>query len=272
MGELDILNEEFDLRYRPQVGDTSFYRLDIVYRPLDDRGLPFNRENWRGTFRRVVDKVEDSGRVVETISWRNIQRRFVEGEGEFGAPETFDWAENISYSFSAEDGHEVVLDSLDVDSFPKDLHGWNVLLLCVDAHFEFDHVRSEHHGAIGKLRQIGDSVVNPDHNRPFAIMFPPLIECPAFNKQDPRTSFMGLTMKHGEPCAVLGFEIGPSPFKMKFGEVDMESTSSFAGTVTQRLSDGAVEHGEFLEFVFSGGGVISPVYEIVRIDESEHEG
>jgi hypothetical protein len=268
MSELEVLQDDYDLSYRPDVGDTTFHRLDIVYRTLNDRGLPANLENFRGDLRRVVNAVEASGRVVETITWRNIARRVAEDGEHYGAPESFDWAKEIEYIFSAEDSHEDFF-NWDIDKLPRDLNGWNVLLLAVDAHFEFDFLRSERHGAITKLRRIGDTVVAPDTDKPFAINFAPLIECPAFTKRNMRTTFVGLTVRNGHHCALLSFDMDPSPFDMKFGEVDMQVTSTFSGTLTVRLTDGVLEHGEFLEWVFNGAACISPVYEITRIEQED---
>jgi hypothetical protein len=270
MGEFDFLEATYDLSYRPKVGDTSYYRLDIVYRTLDGQGLTAKKENYRGDFRRAVQSVEGSGRVVEEITWQNVARREVEGDADFGPLEPIEWAQGFSYPFSAEDSYKDF--HWGYDSFPRDLVGWNVLLLTVDAHFEFDFLRSSHHGAIEKLRRIGDAVVTPDSGTPFWLGLPPLVDVPAFNKQNLRNTFQALTHKLGAPCGVIAFDMDPSPFEMDFAGTKVAVSSSFAGTLTVRLSDGALEHGEFLEFVFGmpDAVCVSPCYEIVRIDESEY--
>jgi hypothetical protein len=271
MSDFDILVDEHDLSYRPKVGDTSYYHLNIIYRSLDERGLVASRENYAGDFRRVVTS-SDPSRVDEQITWRNIIHRTGEGLTAPWTPTgTFDWAKEFSYAFSGEDDHEDFF-KWDFSGFPRDLDGWNVLLLAVDAHFEFDYLRSSRHGAIGTLRRIGDEIVGPDSDKPFRIPFLPLIEVPAFTKRNMRTRFEGLTLREGKPCALLSFNMDPSPFTMTMGGNEMQSTSTFAGTLDVRLTDGALEHGQFLEWVFTTIGVVSPMYEITRIEASGFEG
>jgi hypothetical protein len=260
------LTRDFDLRYRPKVGDVGYYRLDIVYRSLDSLGAVTTRENWSGVFRRAVDAIDASGKVTETITWRDAGRRFADAGGQYGEREVQEWAEGFTYTFSAEDGYEDF--HWDTENFPKDLYGWNVLLLQLDAHFEFDFLRSSRHGAIEKLTRVGDTVLTPDSNTPFWLGLPGVIDVPAFNKQNLRTTFVGLTRCHDAPCALLQFDMDTSPFSSEMMGMEIDSSSQFAGTLKVRLSDGALEEGEFLEWVFAMGGVINPSYTIERIDRS----
>ena len=158
-----------------------------------------------------------------------------------------------------------------IETFPNDLIGWGVHCLVIDAHYEYDFFRSTEHGAIGKLRRIGDVVTPPDNERPFPIHFGPFIEVPAFTKRNLRSEFTGLTRKNGEACGIISFDMDASPFYMLMDGNRMDLTPRFSGTLTVRLSDGALEHGRFVEWVIGGGTVISPMYEIWRIDETDYE-
>ncbi|MGH2785564.1 MAG: hypothetical protein ACRDJ1_09895 [Actinomycetota bacterium] len=268
MGTYEALQREFDLRYRPKAGDESFYRLDIVYRTLEELGTYSAREGNRGDFKRVVGSVDDAGAVRETITWNNVCRREAKGDEPFSPWEHLTWADGFEYPFSAEEPYDKF--HWNYESFPRDQIGWFVLLLTVDAHFEFDYLRSTRHGAIERLRRIGDRVVSPDSNEPFWLGLPPIVDVPAFNKQNLRTTFEGLTTRNGHDCALLRFEMDRSPFEMVFGEERVKASSTFEGTLTVRLADGSLEHGEFLEYVFQSVGTVSPIYEITRIDEASY--
>jgi hypothetical protein len=264
-----LLTQEYDLRYRPLVGDRSYYSLDIVYRTLGPNGTSDARENYRGFFSRDVESVDPSGKVGEKITWRHVAKRSAVGTGDYGAWEKLDYAENFTYNFSAEDSYEDF--HWDYGKFPNDLFGWFAVLLTVDAHFEFDFLRSSHHGAIEKLRRVGDSVLAPDSGEPFRLHHGDVVECPDFNKQNLRTSFAGLTQVNGHPCALLRFMMDASPFTMSMMGAHIKASSTFEGTISVRLADGSVEHGEFEEFVFQETGPISPIYELVRLDQNQFE-
>jgi hypothetical protein len=267
-----LLAAPYDLSYRPRVGHTSYYRLDIVYRLLDTGGRVERRDHDRGDFRRVVEAVRADGRVEETVTWRNARRRVAEGDGPYGPPENLAYLDGFSYRFSAEESYEEF--HWDFGSFPRDLGGYFSLLLVIDAHFEFDFLRSVHHGSIDRLRRVGDAVVPPDSDRPFDIMFPPNRLIPGFTRRDMRTTFAGLSTSGAEPCARLAFSMGMTPFEVITPGGRAQCSTRFAGTITSRLSDGALEHGEFTEWVFNqhGRGVCnSPVYEIRRIDRARYE-
>jgi hypothetical protein len=265
----EVLEETYDLRYRPRPGEASDYRVGIVYRSLDARGAVLRREAYEGRFRRDVEAVLPDGRVQERITWRGAARREARGEEPFGDAEPLPYLEGFAYPFSAEDGYEEY--HWQHERFPRDMTGWFAMLLTIDAHFEFDFLRSSRHGAIERLRRIGDSVLAPDSGKPFAIHFLPLFDVPGFTKQDLRTTFAGLTRHGDEPCALLAFSTGMSTFEIVAGGATIPCTSRFSGTLKVRLSDGALEHGEFTEWVFnpaaasSGVACNSPVYEINRL-------
>jgi hypothetical protein len=82
-------------------------------------------------------------------------------------------------------------------------------------------------------------------------------------------------MRNGEPCGLLAFGIGMSPFRSQPFGFDgwLESSTTFAGAMAIRLSDGALEGGEFDERVFGVGlPTVFPRYELERITESQWRG
>ena len=269
-----VLGATYDLSYRPAPAAASYYCLDILYRSIGDEGKVKGVENWRGGFRRAVDTVDPDGAVRETITWKHASRRERGADTPFGEWQLLDFAEDFTYPFCAEDDYPDF--QPDYSGFPRGeatwTLGWNVLLLTVDAHFEFDFLRSRRHGGIDRLRQVGDTCLTPDTDHPFRLELPPMVDVPGFTKRNLRNTFVGLTSAGGEACGVVAFGMDVSPFEMTIGGHSFGISSIFRGTLTMRLDDGSLEHGEFDEFVVSANGPVYPRYEIRRIDEATWQG
>lgn len=265
-----LLTREYDLSYRPQLGSPSFYVMDIVYRHAGP-ARQTSVENYRGVFVRTP-AAATSGGVAETVVWRHIGHREGPGPEEIGEWQRVEWADAFTYEFNAEQDYDDYHWSY--DSFPRDanwLVSWNVALLTLDAHFEFDFLRSRRHGAIDRLRRVGDSVLTPDSDRPFWLGFPPMVDVPAFTKRGLRSTFLGLARSGGEDCGVLGFAMDPSPFEMTVAGTTTEASSSFRGTMHIRLTDGSLERGEFDECVVGANEYVYPRYTIRQVDRMTWE-
>jgi hypothetical protein len=279
---LSILEREFDLRYRPPVGTSNYYRYQDIFRTLDPLGMPVRTESYLGYFARRVDSSDPD--VRETVTWDGIRRQVDREE-----PELLPWTVGYTYSFCAEDSYEDF--HWQTGEFPADLLGFMVLQVVVTAHFEYDYLRSESHGSIGSLRRIGDRVEPGDNDRPFRIALPGWGEVPAFTKRGLVTSFDGLTSVNGHPCALLRLDVDTSPFETIVhgdpevrgtldydhghpelsGDMSLAMSSRFRGTLSARLSDGVLEAGAMLEWVFVAGSfATSPVHSIRRISEEEY--
>lgn len=250
-----FLTQSFDLKPRFTKGAKRYYRLVIVYKTLDSLGRVISRSEHSGNFERVVESVDASGKAYERITWRNAAIRNSPGAKDpYGPYKKLEWMEGFSYRFSAEDTHEQL--SLDLSKFPRTMEGYQSYLLVIDAHFEFDYLRSSYHGAIEKLKRIGDEVEAPDSHIPFRLDYPPLIPNSDLKKKDVFIKFVGLTQVGGEPCAVISHRQGPGDFYLDFAmgtpaPVRTEITSIFAGDLIVRLSDGSLVHGDFIEHVRS---------------------
>jgi len=270
-----VLDNTYDLSYRPASGDTSYYCLDILYSTLGEGGKVQSVANWRGGFRRTVDGIDADGAVQETIVWQRSGRRERDAGSPFGDEwEPLGFFEGFTYPFSAEDDYPDF--QPDYSGFPSDEAGWplgwNALLMTVDAHVEFDYLRSRRHGAIDKLRTIGDTCVTPDSDHPYRLALPPMVDVPAFTKRNLRNTFEGLGKVNGAACAIIAFTMEVSPFQMSIGGTAFDCSSAFRGTISVNLADGSVEHGEFDEFVMGAAGPVYPRYEIRRIDEAAWQG
>jgi hypothetical protein len=254
-----LLSDEYDLRPKYKKGDKRYYRLVILYKRLEPSGKILSMMEHRGDIQRVVETVESNGKAYELITWKNVaSRETPEKSSTLGPWKKQSWVEGFSYRFSAEDSHQKF--HWNYQSFPKTMEGYLSLMLTVDAHFEFDYLRSSFHGAIEKLRRIGDEVEAPDSHLTFTIDFPPVVPSSHLQKRNVYTKFIGLTQINGEPCAILAHRQGPGEFSLNLATsptttMSHEITSSFWGNLMVRLSDGGLVHGDFIEHVRSQANI-----------------
>jgi hypothetical protein len=265
---LEILDREYDLRHRPRSGEESYYRTEACYRLTGSDGLTVRRDSYVGDFMRLVESVEDDV-ATETITWENVVRRWGLGDGPYEAPESIEWARGCTYVFSPAIGLEDLNEK--AKAFPHDMLGWNVFLLAIDAHVEFDLPRSSQSG-IDELRRIGDVHTVVPHGDGPGIDFSPFITTSSFKVRSYDLRFAALTMCGGLACAVLESLIRDrAAFDMTMGETAMVSSSELKRTIVSRLADGALERGTSVEWVCANGMWINPVYTIERISRVEFE-
>lgn len=273
-----FLTQAYDLKPKYKKGAVRYQRLVIVYYAMDAAGHVVNRNEVRASIERRVESVLPDGKAYEQIAWKNWASRMAQGAtGAYGPYQRCEWAEGFSYRFSAEDPHDKF--HWNYEKFPKTMQAYLILMHTVDAHFEFDYLRSSYHGAIEKLRRIGDEVEAPDSHQRFTINFPPLVPNSYLDKKDVYTKFIGLTVAGGEPCAILAHRQGPGDFWLDFAVGSeqtrrSEITSTFAGNLYVRLSDGSLVHGDFVEWVSSKMAGPSPeraIYAYTRGDYSIDE-
>jgi len=276
------LTQTYDLKPKYKKGEVRYQRLVIVYNTLDPGGHIMNRNEIRGDLERRVESVLPDGKAYERITWKSRASRIGQGAtGPYGPYQFHDWAEGFSYQFSAEDPYDKFYSNY--EKFPKTMPAYQALGHMVSAHFEFDFLRSSYHGAIEKLRKIDDEVEAPDNHQPFTINLPPMMPNSNIQKNNVRTRFIGLTYAGGEPCAIIAHWQGPGDFWIelaagpgKLQRIDM--TSTFAGNLYVRLSNGSLVHGDFVEWVMAklpGSTPEKPSYGYTRgdynIDEISRE-
>ncbi|MGH2785554.1 MAG: hypothetical protein ACRDJ1_09845 [Actinomycetota bacterium] len=257
----DVLNREFDLRHRPQPGDTSRYRMEACYRLLDGQGQVRNTDSYVGEFQRVCEPATTPGVTSELITWTNVIKRWATEDQPYEAPEAIDWAEGFSYRFtSAMDFPELNAEILrNAPDFPRDLIGWNILLLAIDAHVEFDLPRTTP-AEVGKLKRVGDEVLITFDGES-VIEFGPLRA--VFQAVDHFNRFTALTLDGGALCGILESDI-PSrvPLTMHMDGHPMEGSSSLVRKMVIRAEDGALQSGTSIEFVCTDGMWINSIYSI----------
>ncbi len=255
-----VLNDSYNLALNTPVGDRSYYRLSCAYNDLNEIGVVESVNEIRGRLERVVKGIRPDGGREEHVTWDQIEFIMQPDMTKPAlAPIPLEFGNGWSYDFCAEKDYEDF--DWKTDGIPKDGIGWNFLLLTIDAHFEFDFIHSRFHGAIDKRTRIGDGGLIPDNGKAFDILLDPAISDCTFIRNEFRNEFLGLAVKDGQECAILGFDLGVSPFYMEVKGLDptevnpelihLDMSSTFTGKVYIRLSDGALQYGEFTELVLN---------------------
>jgi hypothetical protein len=271
---LDILHRTYDLTHRPEVGSVACYRRRTSYRHLNSKGVVEQSQVIQGDVRRVAESVNPSGSVQERLTWRNVGWDVVKGGepvGSFDLP----FAEGFNYTLSVEDEYRD-FDNNVFESLPKELLGWFFVLLVRDTQAPFDNLRSKKL-EIQKLQRVGDVVEHRGEREevesPPGLRFPGFLEVPRFEVAVIRTQFASVTVRNGQPCALLRYEVPPCKFEMVLMGERVLAGSSFRGSMIVRLSDGTLEWGDCLEYVMfeEDGRKVNPYYELHRISESEYE-
>jgi hypothetical protein len=241
----------YDLVPRYQVGQTSFYRLTITLHLLGDDQTVMSRIQDSADMQREVVQIREDGAAVERITWKNYSR--AEGQGRTGPLRELErapWAEDFNYLFSAEDRHEDF--HWDYSAIPVGRMGDAFMVFTVNAHFEFDFLRSRFHGAIDQLHRVGDSVPVPDTGRRIEISLRATPVLWTFYKRDHTMTFQGLSECEGRPCAVLAFWTWMDvPVGLGEGDqrAERQGNSQFDGHLYVDLRDGSLWRGDFNEWV-----------------------
>jgi len=257
-----VLTSEFDLRQRFEAGRQSFYRLWQTIEIFDPFGEVLHRFQWRGDLSRRVEDANQSGNIEESIRWHSVGARMWNPSAQRYEPfRELNYARGFSYKLSIEDDYEDL--NWDYSSIPKSIEGSTFRqAFTVTAHFEFDFLRSIKHGAIHKLKRIGDLLSeSPEEGQTFSLSFPPVVTNSLLERKNVHVGFLGLNQFRGEPCALLHFRQGPQQFSWDGIEgpdptavglyednvwhKDLKSWQF--GHLAIRLSDGSLAEGELFE-------------------------
>ncbi len=246
-----LADQEYRLLPRCVVGCKSHYRLTTVQHHLDEGHSILRRIRTSGDFERCTMAVRPDGAGVEQITWKAFS--VAEGKGRAGTwapaihlPESSDF----SYQFCAEDSYEAFHWSY--NALPKTALGDSFMLHTVNAHFEFDFLRSRHHGAIEKLRRIGDSLVIPDNDRQFVLRLRAAPLAWFCTKRDFNVEFVGLSFAAGQLAGIVAFSSWLDVLTHAgHNEKNTESpgNTQFAGHLYVDLSDNSILHADFDEWV-----------------------
>jgi hypothetical protein len=270
------------------------YRVEAAYHDLDGLGLPAGSEVYSGEMtRRIVDADPP---VREKVVWRGFRRRTRGADGAVGPDVPLEWADGVAYEhrFSYDtwsDGIEALLEAS--TGIRRDLEGWNVFLLMIDAHIEFDMPRSAA-WRIGALNVPGDEteLIELDMPRSAAwrigalnvpgdeteltiaeaivLDFEPFIRADFAAGESSRSRFVAVTDADGHESAVLESDFSHRhPFTMRpGGTASLSASTSLRREIQIRLSDGLLERGRSVEWVCVDGRWVNPVYTTELLGEN----
>lgn len=273
-----LLRQKHNLRERPTVGQTRFFRLIATLDKSDPSGSGSGSQI-RGDLERKVSAIASDGSFTEQIRWRNVAiRPWLSAKGEYGPFFPVTWANNFSYEFSADSNYESL--KWDLSSLPKDHSGYMFrAVLSVTAHYEFDFMRSVSHAQIDQLTRIGQLITDvPENRETFSLNLPPIVNESRLERKHVQVGLPGITIVNGEPAAILEFRQGPQDFALTMTaaeRMEVKIKSWQYGQCLIRLRDGALISAQLTENIISNIGSSSSYdqgnYVIQEISSAEFE-
>ena len=209
----ELLTTGFDLSLKDKEGDMDYFRMKTIYYHGNELGIIQNRDELIGSFKREVLKVSSES-FVARYTWKSLRS----GHGAKTRGEITDWkllsfAEGFTYELDLFDSG--FLSEFDVKNIPKTMEGMRFWVNIMDAHAQFELLRTETHGGISRIKSIGDRVVTPGAHQTGGWDLPPLITESEFTNGDYDTMFTGLSVVEGKTCAVLEYINSDSRLRSK---------------------------------------------------------
>lgn len=246
------LNAEYDLALRDKPGDISHYRMRTVYYHGNALGITYSTEILIASFKREVKQVEEGVHLVE-FTWTRAKIGTAKGLNEnITEWKMLPYAEGFSYSinFAAPN----FPGGVDFSPLPNDLDGMKFMVNVLDAHAQFELLRTEPAGGISRIKKPGDRISNPGANQGGPWNFNTFIQDSDFANGEYDTLFTGLGMADGRACAVLEYINSESRIKNKTQVtpemvMEQESTSNFWGHIYIDLETGKLLKGDLYEYV-----------------------
>lgn len=249
----DDLAKEYDLSFKDKQGEVDYYRMKTIYYHGDSMGIIQNRDEYLASFKREVLKVDQDSHLVK-FTWKSCKSgHSTKPQGEITEWKELAFSKGFTYqiNFSSPD---YFLSTVDTEPIPKTLVGMRFWVKIMDAHAQFELLRTEPHGAISKVKKIGDRITSPGANQSGGWDLPPLITDSHFNNGGYETIFTGICLLEGKKCAVLEYINTDSTLssKMQLNPEDVfetEGTSNFWGHLYVDLESRKLIKGDLYEYV-----------------------
>jgi hypothetical protein len=247
------LARDYDLSLSDREGDVDFFRMRTIYYHGNHLGIMKDRDEVWGDFQREVLKSSRESFIVK-CTWKDVRLGHSPSlEDEITEWNPLSFAEGFSYEIDL-CIPDFVLASVDHSKIPKTLVGMKFWVKLMDAHAQFELLRTETHGRISQIKKIGDKVSNPGAHQEGGWDFPPLVTDSNFANGDYDTMFTGLGMIDGKTCAVLEYINADSRLSSKMQVTpkmyfDQDGTSNFWGHIYVDLESGKLLKGDLYEYV-----------------------
>lgn len=246
------LGAEYDLSLREKTGDVSYYKMRTVYHHGNSMGITHSREELITTFNREAVRIEKGSYLVR-FTWKEAKIGY-----QTKLQENIDNWKTLPYA----DGFTYLLDfenldfpgQVDFSPIPSTLEGMKFMVNILDAHAQFDLLRTESAGGISRLKKTGDNISNPGAGASTAWDFNTFIQDSDFTNGTYDTMFTGICMADGKRCAVLEYNNAESRIKNKTRAtpkmiIEQEGTSNFWGRIFIDLDTGQLVKGDLYEYV-----------------------
>jgi hypothetical protein len=246
------LDAEYDLSLKEAAGDVSYYSMRTVYYHGNSLGITQSREELLSAFKREAVKI-DKGTHLVKFAWKKAKI----GQAKKNQKEINDW-ENLPFAV----GFTYLLDfehidfpgQIDFSPFPNTLQGMKFMVNILDAHAQFDLLRTESAGGINRIKKPGDKISNPGAGQSTAWDCNAFIQDSDFTNGKYETMFTGICMLDGKKCAVLEYINSESRLRSKTRItpkmiVEQEGTSNFWGHIFIDLETGSLVRGDLYEYV-----------------------
>jgi hypothetical protein len=243
------------------VGSTARYRVEAAYNSLDGDGLPAGTDVYSGEMSRRIVDADPPAR--EEVVWTGFTHRTLDSDGAVSAEVRLEWADGFTYEhcFSYDARSNGIAALFDASTgIRRDLDGWNVFLLMLDAHVEFDMPRCPA-WRIGDLSAPGDEA-ELNIGGAMVLDFRPFIRVEFAAGSSSRSRFVGVIDADGHGSAVLESDSPRRhPFTMQpEGAARLSASTSLRREIQIRLADGLLERGKSVEWVCIEGRWVNPVY------------
>lgn len=246
-----ILQNPFDFSSRCEIGDKDFYHIVTMYLDMNDSGMVAQKRVLHGYFSREVMRM-DAGRRYDRFQWKAVKAGQRQGKGGIRDYQTLPYTEGFQYEYCQEDWEPEHF-PVDLTTIPKTMEGWSFVVKLLDTH-TFDTI-VDFKEYQGSMQSIGDTARLPAENVPVNMDFPPLFTDTYFTNAFVFTTFKGVTLYRGEPCAILSFRSDDSRVHMTVNMMDMklptDGVSYYWGDIYCSLETGKIIWGQIIEWVHS---------------------
>lgn len=279
------LAKDYDLSLNDQEGDVDYFQMKTIYYHGNHLGIMKDRDEVWGTFQREVLTVSQESFVAK-YTWKDVRV----GHSPTIKEDITEWqslsfAEGFTYEMDLYEP-SFLLSSVDHTNIPKTLLGLRFWVKLMDAHAQFELLRTETHGGISEIKKIGDRVSTPGAHQEGGWDFPPMITDSTFANGDYDTMFTGLSIIDGKTCAILEYINADSRLSSKMQVTpkmlfDQDGTSNFWGHIYVDLTSGKLIKGDLYEYVIvqvEGPPIPEPmrlferrIVEIEKITKEQYE-
>ncbi len=246
------LTAEFDLSLEDAPGDVSYYKMKTVYYHGNSLGITQYRDELISSFKREVVKIEKGTHLVK-FTWKGAKIGHGKKlQGEITNWKALPWAAGFTYLLDFENLR--FPSQIDFSPIPSTLQGMKFMVNILDAHAQFELLRTESAGGISQIKRTGDKISNPGAGQSTGWDFKTFIQDSDFTNGDYDTMFTGIGMENGKKCAVLEYINTESRISNRTQVtpkmiLEQEGTSNFWGHIFIDLETRELVKGDIYEYV-----------------------